>query len=444
LTRGRAGATIVRLGHDQVKKTRRGNPEWYDSREITTDPPAPRPPHLPKKREKFGSLVDVGEDEVAVAITSPSLAGAVREALRRAAIAFGGEEALRAASLVIVEGSAELGAQIAALRAKTRPDAALLLVLDPASPHASPEGVARAFAAGAFACLRAPFVAEELLGLVNAARDSRAAREEVATLSRKLDLESHLASLGRMSAGLTHEIANPLNVAFTNLSTIRADCAALLGALRAVAFARPSELATRLQAARTTVAEAESNDGLSGALRETEEAHARLRSLLETMRGLVGTQLEVRREPVDLLALARDVVGTWLASELQGVEAEVIGSAVVAEADPVLLGQIAQNLTANAIHAAKSLATPRVRLHAYESEGAAVISVRDNGPGIASELHERVFEPFYTKRRGQGGTGLGLALCREYAVRMGANLALWSIPGRGTCVRVSLPLARRG
>ena len=68
------------------------------------------------------------------------------------------------------------------------------------------------------------------------------------------------------------------------------------------------------------------------------------------------------------------------------------------------------------------------------------MSVRDNGPGIPETMHDKIFEPFFTTRRGRGGTGLGLALCREYARRMGAELSFWSVSGRGACFRVSMAL----
>jgi two-component system C4-dicarboxylate transport sensor histidine kinase DctB len=132
----------------------------------------------------------------------------------------------------------------------------------------------------------------------------------------------------------------------------------------------------------------------------------------------------------------------WLAEELRGVEIETIGEPLVALADRTLLAQLLQNLVSNAAHAAKLLAAPRVRVHVYgqgsADGGRVILSVRDNGPGIPLELQERIFEPFFTTRRGQGGTGLGLALCREYVRELDAQLSLWSVPGRGACFRVSL------
>jgi signal transduction histidine kinase len=63
------------------------------------------------------------------------------------------------------------------------------------------------------------------------------------------------------------------------------------------------------------------------------------------------------------------------------------------------------------------------------------LSVRDNGPGISPEIRDRIFEPFFTTRR---GTGLGLALCQEYAVQMHAHVTLWTALGRGACFRIHL------
>jgi signal transduction histidine kinase len=118
---------------------------------------------------------------------------------------------------------------------------------------------------------------------------------------------------------------------------------------------------------------------------------------------------------VDLSAVVRDV-RRWAAREPDGIEVQ---ETIVARADPRLLGQI-------------------TRLHVYGSPTTAVLSVRDNGPGIAPEIRDRIFEPFFTTRRGQGGTGLGLALCREYARQMQARITLWTAPGRGSYFRVHM------
>jgi signal transduction histidine kinase len=373
---------------------------------------------------------------VALAIRTPPLLAQIKAALADRDVALGGPDIVPQAALVIAEAGSDIAADLADLRHRARQDTAILLVLGVVSA----EAVARAHLAGAFACLRPPLVREELLGLVTAALDSRNARIHAADLTRKLDLESHLASIGRMSAGLSHEVSSPLGAAALNMETVQRECARLIQAIKWLAEAPPADLPRRLEITRPHIAAFESPEGLTGAIEDTIAAHDRLRSLFTTMQGLIGRSHHVRRERIDLLKFLGEV-RKWLTEELLGVEVEVIGEPLGALADRTLLGQLLQNLISNAAHAAKSLSTPRVRLHAYPRAGRVVISVRDNGPGIPPDLQERIFEPFFTTRRGQGGTGLGLALCREYARELQAELSVWSVPGRGACFRLNLPSA---
>jgi signal transduction histidine kinase len=222
------------------------------------------------------------------------------------------------------------------------------------------------------------------------------------------------------------------------MDAVQRQCSQLVHTLKGVAWAEPDELPEQLAAARRLIAHVESPHGLDGAISDTLMALERLRELFVMMRGLVGRSHGVRREPVDLWALIPEV-RKMLVDDLAGIEVEVIGEPLCVLADKTLLGQLVLNLTSNAAQAAKLLSAPRVRLHVYRRDTGAVISVRDNGPGIAADLLERIFEPFFTTRRGNGGIGLGLALCREYALQMSAELSVWSLPGRGACFRVYLP-----
>jgi signal transduction histidine kinase len=258
-----------------------------------------------------------------------------------------------------------------------------------------------------------------------------------ADLARKLDLESHLASIGRISAGLSHEVSSPLGAATLNMEAVERETGRLLQALRWLVHATPQELPERLEITRRRMSAFEAPDGLAGAIADTIAAHERLRTLFRTLQGLIGRSKRPHLEPIALLPLWEEV-RKWLAEELRGVEVETIGDSLRAFADRTLLAQLLQNLVSNAAHAAKTLAAPRVRVHVYARGDRVVVSVRDNGPGIPAELQERIFEPFFTTRRGQGGTGLGLALCREYARQLDAELSLWSALGRGACFRVSL------
>ena len=71
-----------------------------------------------------------------------------------------------------------------------------------------------------------------------------------------------------------------------------------------------------------------------------------------------------------------------------------------------------------------------------------MIEVRDNGCGMSDEVLSKIFDPFYTTRRGRGGTGLGLHITHQLAVDiLGAELQVRSTVGQGTQFRLRLPLA---
>lgn len=410
---------------------------WSDSADFVDGPPIPTERARERAAPGSGQHKSEAAPIIAVAIDSAVVRDPIASALQEGLVKVSGPEGVSEAMLVIAEEASDVPRQIATIRKAARHDVAILLVL--AEP--SPQNVARAHAAGVFACLRPPVVPEELLALVTAALDSRAAKVQVANLERKLNLQEHLASIGRMSAGLSHEIGGPLSAAALNMEVIRTESARIASLLDWLVKSPADELEGRVASARAQRQKTGFAGGLALAIDDTITAHDRLKTVLAMMRGLVGRVREPRRERVDILRLFDDTVGA-LGTELRGIDVEVIGEPVAAVADEALLSQVLRNLTSNAARAARSLSSPRVRLHAYTSGEQAVASVRDNGPGIPADLHEKIFEPFFTTRRSEGGTGLGLAMCREYTMQMGAELSLWSVPGRGSCFRVLLPLAR--
>jgi two-component system sensor histidine kinase HupT/HoxJ len=403
-------------------KKRPRESEFYDSAFGLPDFRLPDAP-----RDKQDSSTNLDDRSVAVAVDTQDLRAQVIDALRPTNLAIGGADTLADAAVVIAELRA--ATQLAPLRQRMRPDAALLTVVVSNANHDSL--VRAAHEAGAYACLRTPLVAEELRGHVTVALDAQLAQNQMADLARRLDLDAHLASIGRMSANLAHEISTPLQVALMNARFIHNDWPRIHDLMSTVATSN-SPLAAR---ARVELDEATS---IAPAIEETLRALDKLAAVLTMMRGLMARERTLTMVRVDLCQEVKDV-RNLLAVELEGVDVEAIFEPVHVLADRTLLGQIVHNLTANAAHAAKSLAAPRVRLHVYKAGTFGVVSVRDNGPGIAPAMQDRIFEPFYTTRRGEGGTGLGLALCREYALQLGATLSLWSMPGRGACFRLSVP-----
>jgi signal transduction histidine kinase len=107
------------------------------------------------------------------------------------------------------------------------------------------------------------------------------------------------------------------------------------------------------------------------------------------------------------------------------------------DADPDQLQQVVLNLVKNALAATPKGGRITVRVEAAADQVRLI--VRDTGTGIAADMVPRLFEPFFTTRAADGGTGLGLAVVRAIAVEHHATVAVASEPGRGAEFVVSFP-----
>ena len=394
--------------------------------------PSPVPPELPIERDSRVDLIAMRHDLVALVVDDPATAEDLKQKLAGEDYTLTGPDMLWSASVVLLHVGDDLRRDVAGVRGLARSDAAIIVIHDPADTCGARE-------AGAQACIHPPFAKDQLLALIDSALDLRAAKAKVAELGKELDLESHLASIGRMTAGLTHELGNPLTVALLNARALQSGLVSVMSlveALRDICFAPLVQREQRVLEARSALHRFDDEPDLGAALVDLEASLERLESLVVSLKPLARRDAP-RLERVDLEHIVRDVV-KWAERDFEGVEVELLVEPLKALADPRALGQLLYNLATNAAHAAKVLPSPRVRFHVYTTGDRAVISVRDNGPGIREDLQERIFEPFYTTRAGRGGTGLGLAICREYARQCEGTLSLWSQPGRGACFRLYL------
>jgi len=242
------------------------------------------------------------------------------------------------------------------------------------------------------------------------------ARQRAEELLR-LGQVARLNTLGELAAGMAHELNQPLTALLANTQ-----------AARRLLDDQPPEIDT----ARDAMAQAASQ------ARRAADVVGRLRRLVER------PELATQAQPVVLGAAVQEAL-YLLEPELQrrGIETDVRAEpdlpAVLAE--PVALQQIIHNLLMNAVQAMEQVPPIRRRLHLYwQRQGAqALLSVRDEGPGISPEARARVFEPFYTTRN--GGLGLGLSLSHSLAEAMGGSLVLAPLrEGPGAEFHLLLPL----
>ncbi|HEV2765308.1 MAG TPA: ATP-binding protein, partial [Pyrinomonadaceae bacterium] len=113
-------------------------------------------------------------------------------------------------------------------------------------------------------------------------------------------------------------------------------------------------------------------------------------------------------------------------------------------ADADQLQQVFLNLLLNARDAMPEGGELSVRTCHDERAGEVVVEIADDGPGIPAEVRAHVFDPFYTTKPAGAGTGLGLAVCHRIVSAHGGRIDIRPNNGRGTSVRVALPVRGRG
>ena len=109
-------------------------------------------------------------------------------------------------------------------------------------------------------------------------------------------------------------------------------------------------------------------------------------------------------------------------------------------ADRAMIEQVLINLLKNAAEACQERLYPEVRVNAFRREGVPVITVSDNGYGSVPEAMDKVFVPFFTTK--QGGSGIGLSVCRQIMNRHGGSISVISEEEKGTTFTLQFPQTR--
>ncbi len=190
-----------------------------------------------------------------------------------------------------------------------------------------------------------------------------------------------------------------------------------------------------------------------------QDAAARMQRLIDGLLTLSRVTTRGQQfEPVDLEAVAREVVAD-LEVQIERVEGRVeIGKLPTIQADPLQIQQLFQNLIGNALKFRRIEEPPIVKVHgrfqhgreqrrsgASAAEEKCLIYIEDNGIGFEEKHADRIFDVFQRlhARDVYEGTGVGLAICRKIAERHGGTIHVSSTPAKGTTFEVVLPVVHR-
>ncbi|MGD8110164.1 ATP-binding protein [Vibrio sp. TRT 17S01] len=261
--------------------------------------------------------------------------------------------------------------------------------------------------------------------------DLRNNMKELESTQEKLIESEKLAALGGLVAGVAHEVNTPLGISVTAASVIQDTTKTLNGAFESQSLTT-DQFASLMQQITASSSMLEQNlnrasrlirDFKQTAVDQVSESRSQflVKQVLEAL--IASLHPETRKVPV--------------IPQIEGDESIMMNSL------PGVLTQVVSNLVMNSVnHAFEQTATPEILIKFHLNDNSSInLEYHDNGVGVAKELHHKIFEPFFTSKRGKGGSGLGLNLVFNLVnQKLKGTLSFHSEPDRGVHYTITLPV----
>jgi signal transduction histidine kinase len=268
-------------------------------------------------------------------------------------------------------------------------------------------------------------------------------RAQSEQLRRRLLQADRLAAIGKLAAGVAHEISNPAAFVRANQELVRTNLESAQNALKAarlVSMCSPladRELSELLASAESAL------DEVRSVSEQTSLGVERICSVVADLRGYA------RLEPAEPIEIQPNEVVDEVCQLVLGV---IRHKAVLVkdlhEVPPISLvpGRLDQVLTNLLVNAAQAIAdgspqAERITVSTRSLDSEVSIAVEDTGSGMSEEEQRRIFEPFFTTKSREEGLGLGLSICADIVGAHGGTIRCSSAPGQGSRFEVRFPAA---
>lgn len=253
--------------------------------------------------------------------------------------------------------------------------------------------------------------------------------ETLKATQEELIRSEKLSGLGSLVAGVAHELNTPIGNAMIVASSLKDFNQQ---------FVESTKEGLRRSALDSYISKStESSDSIERNLRRASE-------LISSFKQVAVDQSSYQRRVFDLQEITHELKVTMLPSlSRQKIQLETeCEESIKMDSYPGPLTQVLMNLLSNAmVHAFSDQEHKTITIRGYLEDQHAVVTVTDNGHGIATENQSKVFDPFFTTRLGQGGSGLGLNIVYNLVTGLlGGSIQVTSEPDKGSCFTLTLPL----
>jgi len=270
--------------------------------------------------------------------------------------------------------------------------------------------------------------------------ERKRALDELKRHQDKLIQADKMASLGILVAGVAHEINNPNGLILLNMPILREVYRDAEDLLEAQYLSQGDFTLGGLPYSRM-------RDEVPHLLEEMQEGANRIKRIVEELKDFARLDTSAALEPVDVNAVVKAavrLVDSSLRSSTNRFEASCAPSLPAILGNSQRIEQVVINLILNACQALPDIEHGISLCTCHdEAAGAVVLTVTDEGSGIAPEHIMHLTDPFFTTKRESGGTGLGLSVSATIIKEHNGSLEFASTPGVGTTVTLTLPVAAR-
>lgn len=271
------------------------------------------------------------------------------------------------------------------------------------------------------------------------------ALDSIKKAQNKLIESEKMASIGQLTAGIAHEINNPINYVTSNISSLERDIREVEVLLEAYSFLNQDNFADKIIEIETMKSDIDYQylrEEIPTLLEGIKEGANRTAKIVASLRSFSNKDKPNKTKTDILLGINSTLI--LLNKKLDGIEV-VTNHQLKKEVYcfPGKINQVIMNIITNAIDAIHEKkkgqeCSGKIEISTFEGEGDMItIKIKDNGIGMNEETQKKIFDPFFTLKDVGSGTGLGMALTYQYIKLHDGEITIESMPNMGSTITVS-------